>query len=145
VAKAPVRVIGRLAHMDDLAIAEPVLMHSTRIEETVLSYVAKTKSQEHRMAIACRGQIDPSITDTLIEHGDDVVVRYVANNSGARFSEAGLRSLARRAETDGALAEQLLKRRDAPPWLKTMLARHSGSTEKKNARQRQSVAARSQM
>ena len=137
VANAPVRTVGRLAHVDDITIAEPVLLHSLRIDESILTYVIQTKSPEHLLAIACRTEVGPPITDLLIKHGDAVVVRYLTKNPGARFSNAAFETLAKNAETDGTLAELLCARRDVSPQLKSLVARHAGSTgSKKNVSDR---------
>ncbi len=111
-AKAPVATVTRLARDDDPSISEPVLLQSLCLEDAVLGDIARTKSQSHLLAIACRAKVSAVVTELLIERGDDVVVRYVANNPGAEFSEAGFLALVKRSKSDGALAEQLKERKD---------------------------------
>jgi hypothetical protein len=53
----------------------------------------------------------------LIQRGDTTVVRKLAQNQGATFSDGGYVTLAERAETDERLAENLGMRLDMPPQL----------------------------
>ena len=112
VANSPRNIIGRLALSDDITIAEPVLVRSPCVEDAVLVDIARTKSQTHLLAIACRSELASEIVDLLITRGDEVAVRYVANNKGARISDASAVALAERAKSDNALAELITKRRD---------------------------------
>src|SRR5262245_54468637 len=47
IGNAPVRVIRRLAHDDDITVAGPVLMQSQRLSDTDLIDIARSKSQAH--------------------------------------------------------------------------------------------------
>jgi uncharacterized protein (DUF2336 family) len=125
-ASAPPGAVAQLARDDSIAIAEPILLQFARLDPSVLIEVVRTKSQEHRLAIACRRQIQPEVTDALLESGDDVVIRYLAGNAGAAFSPEGFNSVVERAKDDGALAEQLKHRRDLPANLKKSLEGRAG-------------------
>ncbi len=114
VATAPFEVVRRLAHHDEIMVAGPVLTHSSRLGNRDLVEIAKTKSQAHLLAISGRTQIDESVTDVLTDRGSQEVVRKLANNAGARFSDAGLETLTKRAEHDESLAELLGRRFDIP-------------------------------
>jgi uncharacterized protein (DUF2336 family) len=111
---APPRAIHRLALDDEITVAGPILSQSTRVDETVLVTIAKTKSQAHLLAISSRKRLNEPVTDVLVDRGNAEVTRSVAANPGARFSAPGLDSLARQAETDGELAERILLRTDVP-------------------------------
>lgn len=117
IGNAPHDVIRQLATDDDIAIARPVLQHSERLEDPDLLEVAKSKSQEHLLAIANRSQLAEAITDVLVRRGDRQVVRDVAGNSGARLSLVGFSTLVRKAEKDGILAEKVGQRADIPDAL----------------------------
>ncbi len=112
IANSPINIIGRLALSDDITIAEPVLVRSPCVEDSVLIDIARNKSQTHLLAIACRSELAVEIVDLLVARGDEVAVRYVANNKGARISDASAVALAERAKSDVALAELIAKRRD---------------------------------
>ena len=57
------------------------------------------------------------VTDVLVRRGDHEVVRRVAENRGARFSDDSFSKLVGRAEKDGVLAEKVGLRPDIPPRL----------------------------
>ena len=112
--RAPIEVVRRLAHHDEIDVAGPVLARSARLTDQDLIEVAKTKGQEHLLAISGRAQLNESITDVLTNRGNDDVVRRLAGNVGARFSEAGMETLTKRAEYNGGIAELLGRRLDVP-------------------------------
>jgi len=114
IANAPIKIVERLAHDDDISIAEPVLMRSPCLGDTTLLEIARTKGQTHLLAIACRPMLVEDVVDLLVTRGDDVVVRYVANNRGARISDAGAAALIERAKSDDALAILVKNRDDIP-------------------------------
>jgi uncharacterized protein (DUF2336 family) len=114
---APVDVVRRLAQDDDIAVAGPVLKQSQRLAETDLVDIAQTKSQAHLLAISGRAGIAEPVTDVLVRRGDQEVVRSVADNRDARFSEGSFFTLVDRAEKDGVLAEKVGLRPDIPPRL----------------------------
>jgi uncharacterized protein (DUF2336 family) len=114
IAQAPPRTVKALAFDDDIAVAEPVLSRSERLDDSDLVTNASTKSQQHLFAITQRSALSEAVTDVLITRGNQAVVRSVAKNSGARFSDAGLRMLVRRANGDDVLAAHVGQRRDIP-------------------------------
>ena len=117
VGNAPAEVVRRLAKDDDIAVAGPVLERSSRLQETDLVDIARTKSQAHLLAISGRTGIAEAVTDVLVRRGDRQVVRSVAGNRAARLSEGTFSTLVSRAEKDGELAEKVGMRPDIPPRL----------------------------
>jgi len=114
VSNAPPRVVRRLAQDDDISVARPMLRFSDQLEEPDLLDVAKSKSQEHLLAIANRNQIAESVTDVVVRRGDREVVRNVAGNPGAQLSETGFSTLVKKAGKDGILAQKVGLRADIP-------------------------------
>ena len=114
---APIRVVQRLASDDEIAVAEPVLTRSARLTGDDLIHIARTKSQNHLLAISGRRQLDAAVTDVLLDRGNRAVIHKLAQNSGARFSEAGFTTLVVKAETDESLAEAVGLRLDVPRHL----------------------------
>ena len=84
IGNAPVEVLRRLAHDDDIAVAGPVLKQSQRLADTDLVDIAQTKSQAHLLAISGRAGIAEPVTDVLVRRGDREVVHSVAENRSAR-------------------------------------------------------------
>ena len=121
---APVEVVRRLAYDDDIAVAGPILKQSWRLTESDLIDVAATRGQAHLLAIAERARIAEPVTDVLIRRGQREVAHRVAENRGARLSDASFFALVGRAERDGMLAEKVGLRPDIPrPLFRHLLLR----------------------
>ncbi|WP_160140654.1 DUF2336 domain-containing protein [Blastochloris tepida] len=115
VANAPLALVGDLARDPSISVAAPVLQYSERLDDHTLSDCATRLSQAHLMAISRRRLLRPGVTDVLVTRGDQQVVRTVAGNDGARFSDAGFHVLVSRAGDDDLLAETVGLRADLPP------------------------------
>lgn len=132
VANAPVGVLRTLARDDDIAVAGPVLKQASRLAETDLVDVAKTKSQAHLQAISTRQALGEAVTDVLVGRGDREVARRVADNRGARISQSGFSRLVKRAAEDGVLAEKIGQRPDIPPpMFRELLSRATAVVHKR--------------
>src|SRR6201996_6562187 len=122
--RAPVGVIERLAWDDQIAVAENVLTYSNRLSDGTLVEIAKVKGQEHLLAISGRDNLPEAVTDVLVERGERKVIRKLADNSTARFSETGYNGMVMRAEADDELTEILGLRADLPlKFLRDLLQR----------------------
>jgi uncharacterized protein (DUF2336 family) len=117
VANAPHGTVRRLAGDDEIAVAAPMLQQSPCLTNDDLKQIASTKGQGHLLAISGRQQIGEAVTDVLVQRGDSTVVRTVAGNQTARFSDVGFSTLVDRANGDGVLAETVGLREDIPPRL----------------------------
>lgn len=114
VANAPIDVTLNLARHSEIEVARPILTNSSRLTTTELVEIAKTKSQDHLLAISERAQIETAVTDILLDRGNRAVVHSVAGNSGAKISDSGFSALLQAAETDDELAERTGARSDLP-------------------------------
>jgi uncharacterized protein (DUF2336 family) len=101
---APPGVVRALAFDDQIEIAAPVLSRSERLDDHSLIENARTKSQEHLLAISVRKVLSGAVTDVLVERGNDEVVKSTVRNPGAQFSEQGYSTLVSRAEHDDGIA-----------------------------------------
>ena len=117
IANAPSELMHTLAKDEDIAVAGPVLAQSPRLQENELVELAKTRSQAHLAAIAGRNDLGEAVTDVLVRRGNPEVVRNVADNQSAKFSEGGFSALVKRAEGDEDLAQKVGQRPDIPPHL----------------------------
>jgi uncharacterized protein (DUF2336 family) len=111
---APRKVIRTLAFDDAIEVASPVLAHSERLDDAALVENARTKSQNHLLAISGRNVLVEAVTDILVDRGNHLVVANTAGNLGARFSSSGLSTLVRRAQDNGNLALCVWSRPDIP-------------------------------
>jgi uncharacterized protein (DUF2336 family) len=111
---APPRLVRTLVLDDAIEVAGPVLTGYVGLDDIALVETAKTKSQEHLLAISKRSSIAERVTDVLVDRGDCRVALSTVANRGARLSEFGCETLVKRAEDDGDLALQLWSRADIP-------------------------------
>jgi len=125
---APIDVIRRLAHDEEIEVAGPVLVRSIRLSDDDLVRVAETRSQQHLLAISGRASLIEMVTDVLVRRGDRDVVHTLAGNAGARFSEQGYATLVENAESDEGLFVKLGRRLDIPLQLLRQLLRRATST-----------------
>ena len=134
---APFKVIKKLAFDDAIEIAGPVLRHSGRLDTRALVANVRSKSQDHLLAISNRKSLCEELTDELVVRGSGEVVRSVAKNNGARFSDTGILHMIKRSESDSILFEQLGHRRDIPRHLfQQLIAKASHNTKERLERER---------
>jgi uncharacterized protein (DUF2336 family) len=125
---APLEVIRHLARHDDVTVAAPVLSESRRLTDSDLIEIARVQTEGHLLAISARAQLVPQVTDVLVERGGQEVVRKVAGNAGAAFSDKGFGILVKRAETDDVLAATVGTRLDLPSPVLNELLRKASET-----------------
>jgi len=121
---APVETIRKLAWNEEIMVAGPVLTTSKRLTTTDLTSIAKVRGESHLVAISKRETLETPLTDVLLERGGKEVVRTLAANTGARFSDGGYATLVGKAEGDDDLTETVGSRLDMPMKLfRELLAR----------------------
>jgi uncharacterized protein (DUF2336 family) len=111
---APLEVIQQLARDDEIAVAENVLARSSRLATSTLVEIASTKGQGHLFAMSGRVDLPEVVTDVIVNRGERRVIRKLANNASARFSEGGYAGMVGHAEADDGLVEILGLRIDLP-------------------------------
>jgi uncharacterized protein (DUF2336 family) len=121
---APLEVIQQLARDDEIAVAGSVLANSSRVKTSTLVEVASTKGQDHLLAISGRSNLPEVVTDVIVGRGERNVIRKLANNASARFSDDGYSNIVARAHADDELTEILGLRLDLPlRFLRDLLRR----------------------
>ncbi|MCE1235167.1 MAG: DUF2336 domain-containing protein [Hyphomicrobiales bacterium] len=110
----PVELLLRLA-VDDIEVAEPVLLHALRLRENDLVDIASLRTEGHRVAIAQRAVVSAPVTRVLIGRGERDVLLRLGANRGAAVDEEGLRRLKHFAETDERMRRILAARDDLRP------------------------------
>ncbi|MFL6840414.1 MAG: DUF2336 domain-containing protein [Bradyrhizobium sp.] len=125
---APFEVIRQLARDDEIAVAGDVLTHSSRLATDTLVEIASTKGQAHLLAISERAELPEAVTDVIVDRGEGKVIRRLASNAGARFSEAGYSGIIARTKADDELIEILGLRVDLPPKFLHELLRRAKDT-----------------
>jgi uncharacterized protein (DUF2336 family) len=111
---APFEVIQHLAWDDEIAVAGEVLTYSSRLGTDTLVKIARAKGQDHLLAISGRANLPEVVTDVIVGRGENQVIRRLATNASARFSDAGYSGIVARAGADEELVEILGLRVDLP-------------------------------
>jgi uncharacterized protein (DUF2336 family) len=114
IANSPPKVTRTLALDDSIDVAGPVLRRSECLDDETLIAGARTKGQDHLLAISQRKRLSEDVTDVLVERGDQKVIISAAANTGARFSEFGYSTLVTRSENDSELALLVWARPEIP-------------------------------
>jgi uncharacterized protein (DUF2336 family) len=120
---APPALVDLLVREDEISIAGPLLRRSPVIAEPTLIELARMRGQSHLLAMSERPKLSTGVTEVIVRRGDREVVRRVAGNAGALFSQTGYSSLIKRACDDGVLTLTVGQRADlSAPLLKELLA-----------------------
>ncbi len=83
-----------------------------------------SKGQDHLLAISGRANLPSAVTDVIVDRGEGRVIRKLANNASAHFSDQGYSAIVARAGTDDELIEILGLRADLPrQFLRELLRR----------------------
>ena len=134
---APIEIIKKLAFDNSIDVAGPVLRQSDRLDDGTLMANARSKSQQHLLAISQRKSVSDDVTDILVVRGTAEVVNSVVANNGARLSGSGFLQLLRRSDDDHILAEHLGLRKDIPRHVfQQLIAKASDEVKRKLERQR---------
>src|SRR5690606_39176967 len=72
--KAPPNTMRQLANDDSIEVAGPVLLRSQRLGEDDLAEIARNKGQAHLLAISSRRPLGETVTDVLVDRGDEDVL-----------------------------------------------------------------------
>ncbi len=117
-AAAPPDLIRKLA-TDEITVARPVIERSAVLTQDDLIEIASGQSQDHLMAITKRPDIGESVSEVLVDNGDDAVVQNLVENKTARISGTSFVRVAERAIDAGSegLQTSLAKRPDLPAEL----------------------------
>lgn len=102
-------------------IAAPMLEMSPVFSDDDLINITNITTTEHRICIAKRENVTAPITDALIEHCEPPVFRSLAHNDSAHISLKGFSNMLEHSPDDSALLDLLLKRKDVPEEIKTLL------------------------
>lgn len=110
---APGGLMRRLAH-DEISVAGPVLRQGRGISDEDLLNVARTQGQGHLAAISQRAHVPSSVSDVIVERGDEDTLSVLIGNNGADLSREAHERLVDRATESPRLQEGLVNRRSLP-------------------------------
>jgi uncharacterized protein (DUF2336 family) len=120
VPNAPQGLIRQLAQ-DEISVAEPVLRRSEALTEEDLLNIVRQRGQEHMHAITKRRSVPEKLTAELVERGGEDVLVSLAENQGAKFSNASMEKMVDHARSMKSLQKPMTDRFDLPPKLLTKM------------------------
>ncbi|MEH6476786.1 MAG: DUF2336 domain-containing protein [Sneathiella sp.] len=95
---------------DEIEVALPILHDSGILEETDLIKIIHTRSSQHQLAVAARGNITTSVSQALSDTNDSKVCVCLLNNHTANISDDTLEIFGHKSETIAAYQKPLLNR-----------------------------------
>ncbi|WFU68937.1 DUF2336 domain-containing protein [Bradyrhizobium sp. CB2312] len=110
---APPQTLRRLAAHDDPDVACPVLLKSQILGAADLAAVAASSGERQQRAIAARDDIEPVVTEALVQCGSPICLALI-KNPGTKFSDAAYAALIAKADEDGEIAKALVLRPGTP-------------------------------
>lgn len=110
--QTPRDLVTELASDENIAVAGPVLEQSAVLTDDDLRAIGTRRGNGHLLAMTRRPTLSEAVTDMLIERGDHRVLEGVTLNTGARFSDEGLRELTVKTVEFAELGPLLAARED---------------------------------
>jgi uncharacterized protein (DUF2336 family) len=114
--QAPHELILALAN-DEIEVAHPLLIQSDILHDFDLVEIIHHRTLEHQLAIAMRKTLNESVTDALVEAGNEDVVAKMIENPNARISKSTMEYLVDQSKRVDTYQNPLLKRPDLEPDL----------------------------
>lgn len=129
--QAPHELILALAN-DEIEVAHPLLIQSDILHDFDLVEIIHHRTLEHQLAIAMRKTLNESVTDALVEAGNEDVVAKMIENPNARISKSTMEYLVDQSKRVDTYQNPLLKRPDLEPdlakkmywWVSAALRQH---------------------
>ncbi len=109
----PQDVALRMAH-DVIEVAEPILKASDLLDDDMLVEIVKSRSEDHRVAVAARAVVREPVSAAIVEHAEVRAVSTLAANAGADIAEASMARAVERFGEDEAVAIPLADRPSLP-------------------------------
>lgn len=106
-------IVKQLAN-DSAEIARPLLERSTLLKDPDLIEIIRMRTDEHRMAIAMREEVSESVSNALVEYGNEDVIESLLNNHDAQLNKRAMEYLVAESRRVDRFQEPLLRRSDLP-------------------------------
>ncbi|PHS27653.1 MAG: hypothetical protein COA84_03870 [Robiginitomaculum sp.] len=112
--RAPAGLVQQLAE-DDIAVAEPVLLHSPVLSDLDLTKIVGDQRQAHMRAISARPTVSKQVTGAIVAQGNTETLVTLTQNQGAEFSRNTMEVLVNKSETVTELQSPLISHKAVPP------------------------------
>lgn len=112
--QGPKHVLRMLAR-DEIDIARPLLEDCKSFDSVDLLQIIQSVSQEHRVLIARREQVDSVIAEALAAHGEHPVIEALLRNPNAALPDTAIERIVDLSRGTPKFASLLLKRPETRP------------------------------
>jgi uncharacterized protein (DUF2336 family) len=112
----PLDIVASLAR-DAAAVAEPILSTSTLLTDELLVEIIADGDAAKQLAIAGRAGVSGTVSEALIENGDERAVTRLAANERAEIPESGFGRMLDRFANSASVAGSIANRVHLPPTI----------------------------
>jgi uncharacterized protein (DUF2336 family) len=112
--QGPKNVLRMLAR-DEISIARPLLSECKSFDSVDLLHIIAGVTQEHRLLIAQREQVDPVVAEALASHGEHPVIEALLRNINAALPDTAVERIVDMSRGAGKFVTLLLKRPEVRP------------------------------
>jgi uncharacterized protein (DUF2336 family) len=96
---------------DEISVAEPILRNTHSFTDDDLVGIVANKGTKYQMAISQRRIVSETVSNALVDHGNDEVLHSLLRNDGAQISDDTFDKVIVRAENNKALQGPIIKRK----------------------------------
>ena len=112
-AHAPAGLVRSLAN-DEIAVAAPVLSRSSVLTDTDLLEVVNKRGQDYLRAVSRRVDLSETVSDVIVERGDDTTLGVLLQNETAILSRRSAETVVDRASVNPDLHAAVVNRHNLP-------------------------------
>lgn len=109
--------IAAMLANEDVEIARPLLEKSSLLKDPDLIEIIRMRTDEHRIAIARRGEVSMDVSNAIVDEGDDDAIEALLTNHDAKLSERAMEYLVAESRRVDRFQEPLIGRSDLSPDL----------------------------
>ncbi len=110
---APHDLVIALAN-DDSEVAYPLLLKSRVLRDEDLIAIIHHRTLEHQLAISMRESVSPSVSEALVETGEETVIKRLLENHNAEIARDTMAHLVEQSRRLDSLQRPLVHRSDLP-------------------------------
>jgi uncharacterized protein (DUF2336 family) len=111
--RAPVGLVRSLAN-DEIAVAAPVLSRSPVLVEDDLLNILQKRGQDYLRAVSRRVDLPDTVSDVIVERGDDTTLGVLLRNGSAMLSRRSAETVVDRATANVELHDAVVNRLNLP-------------------------------
>jgi uncharacterized protein (DUF2336 family) len=106
---------------DELGVSESLLQNCPFLTDKALIHIVRHRSSEHQLAISIRKNLPESVSDVLVEVGNEQVVNALLRNPDAHLSKKAMAYIVEQSKRIDSYQNPLLTREELTPDLAARL------------------------